>query len=427
MIVKHFLGARVMKQKLGIVVLCCFLVISLRAQESGKLTNRLTYHLLHHEVPKRSASVWFVLRGGRMDEEEHQRGLTHFHLVWRGAEHLSEEQIRENFSLLDITKEPAHISSFTGTDITLFRMNIALDRPQVLERALSMLKEAISAATLLSVVVEDERQEVTKEIANKIADPYVQTREMQISILLGKPFHYFSEEFLENLHNATAEELQSFYHWKYRPYQMILIAVGDFNEGSFKESIEEYFGSLSNPPAREWNKEEQICQQTESSCLTVENEAFELPKVSVAYLLSREVENEIRQRRRVVLSTWSMQTMVSRRYQLVEIGVVLFGETSILSDAGHFMDRVSQIEEGNFTEQGWIILQEMWNVWKPIGNEIYAKAYMEHSLGYLPSKPLKVLANDEEQETDTTSYGGFLKNYPKIITTLVRAKKTIAQ
>lgn len=429
------------------ILLSFLVVIHLSARESGKLNNGLEYHLLHNETPQRRASLWLVLKVGMMHEKESQQGFAHFveHLVWRGTENINEQQLAEKFELLDITEEPAHISSVTGNDATMIRMNIALDHPHALEQALFLLKEISTSAALLPEMVCEEKEEVLKELTNRVKDPVVEKLEQQATVLLGRPIKFFPQEMINNVQNASVQQLKEFYHSKYRPDQMALIVVGDFNEKIVKKRIEELFESLLNPPAsatdRNLDEEQTISMPARVSFLLHENEKFALPKVSIAYLLPRKLESNIQQMLRplienrlqglvdqgIMLSIWSSQTVLSSSYQLLEVGAVLFDEVSFLNVAGKFIEAVDQIEQAGFTEQEWRSLQDQMEELEPIENEIYASTFADQFLGHLFSKPLKIFPDNQMLEGSISNYGNVLRRCPKVIIVAVRSKEVLGR
>jgi zinc protease len=426
-----------MKSPICFIVFYLLLATHLLAQESGKLKNGLEYHLMHNEAPRGSASIRLVLKLGMIHENENQKGFAHLveHLCCCKAQSIAYQQIENELGFVGMTEESAPISSLTHTHSTVFKMNILLDQPEALRRALVVLKEMTRSASLLPDVIDNEKKEVLEELINTMADPLLEKFEKQTKRLLGRKVKFISEEMIESVHNASLQQLQSFYHLNYRPDQMALIVIGDFDENSVKRNIADLFGPLLNPQTEEIDEEENLYLKTEPSFLVHENQDAILPQLSVAYLFPQKLkggEEELRflieQRlhrlveQKVALSTWSHQISISHAYQLVEIGVVLSDETSILSAAERFMNEISRMEQSGFTEKEWMTAEEAWKAFNPLQNELYAEAYTERFLGYSSSKPLKTLLGVKELKICNNEN---LKSYPKVITLLIRSRDAL--
>ena len=70
----------------------------------GKLSNGLTYYILHNNWPEHVANFYIAQRVGSIQEEEPQRGLAHFleHMAFNGSEHFPDS------TLLEFTRSLCH-------------------------------------------------------------------------------------------------------------------------------------------------------------------------------------------------------------------------------------------------------------------------------------------------------------------------------
>ena len=63
----------------------------------GKLSNGLTYYILHNEWPEHVANFYIAQRVGSIQENDNQRGLAHFleHMAFNGSEHFPDSTLLE--------------------------------------------------------------------------------------------------------------------------------------------------------------------------------------------------------------------------------------------------------------------------------------------------------------------------------------------
>ena len=75
----------------------------------GKLSNGLTYYILHNEWPEHVANFYIAQRVGSIQENDKQRGLAHFleHMAFNGSEHFPDS------TLLEFTRSLALSSAAT--------------------------------------------------------------------------------------------------------------------------------------------------------------------------------------------------------------------------------------------------------------------------------------------------------------------------
>ena len=61
----------------------------------GKLSNGLTYYILHNEWPEHVANFYIAQRVGSIQENDKQRGLAHFleHMAFNGSEHFPDSTL----------------------------------------------------------------------------------------------------------------------------------------------------------------------------------------------------------------------------------------------------------------------------------------------------------------------------------------------
>ncbi len=402
-----------MKLKECCAILCLLFTVYLSAEESGVLSNGLEYHLLHNQTTKGRASVWLVVKVGMLHENDYEKGFAHLveHLVWRGTKNLSEQQIYHELSFLGINETTSHLTAYTTMDATFFKLDISSLQPHALERAVFLLKEIASSALIHPDVLDDEKKNILQELRDAIKSPTLIKLEKQLSVLLQRPLTFFTHQVLESTQKASSEALQNFYHSKYRPDRMALIAIGDFDEVALRKNVDECFSSMENP-VESTHEYKNIPTEVRSSVLLYKNEEFQLPQVSVAYLLPLELQSYAQQhlvpiikqylnplvKEAVVLDCWSNLTVVSNAHLLLEAGVVLFDETAILDLTERFIQIVDGIEQQDAITNKFI----------PSSNHEFARVYAEQFLSHSFTKG-SIIDNHPH-------FAHKLKDCPKVIT-----------
>jgi hypothetical protein len=395
--------------KLGkwIVVFCCAL-IAVGAQESGRLANKLEYYLQHNEVPKGRAAILLAVKTGMIHESEHELGLAHLveHLVWRGTKNLNAQQIIDEAALIGGKDELVQIGAVTGMEAVYFHLNVDATKPQVVERALLLLKNLASSAVMPPEALDAEKKGVLQELHDKMEEPNLLKLESQLTMLLQKPTRFFTQGVVEATQKATPKALQDFYQAKYHPDQMVLIAVGDFDESALKKRVEDHFGSMENPPISTAEPKPSMPLEPRTSRMFYKHDAFKLPQVSVAYLLplGRQdpglllggMRHELQQlvEGGSVLSSWTHRIVVSESYQLLEAGVVLFDTSSIMGFMEWFEDFAHRVEQSELGQP------QLSPLTRPLENETWARAWVQQFL------------HPHEERLSPIA----LKNCPKVIT-----------
>ncbi len=216
----------------------------------GVLANGLTYYVLQHKKPEHRAQVWLAVNAGSVLEDDDQRGLAHFveHMGFNGTTHFPKQ------ALVDFLEKSgvafgADLNAYTSFDETVYTLQVPTDKPELLNKAVSVLRDWSENVTFDPVEVEKERGVVLEEwrlgrgagmrLFDKQAPVLFHGSKYADRITIGKP---------EIIKGAPRDTLMRFYKDWYRPNLMAVIAVGDFDPAEMENKIKEQFSTLKAAP-----------------------------------------------------------------------------------------------------------------------------------------------------------------------------------
>jgi zinc protease len=215
------------------------------------LDNGFTYYVRHNEYPsKDTACLRLVVRAGSTDEQEHERGLAHFleHMLFQGTENFERQEIKrllESKGAAFGGDQNAH----TTYNETVYKFTIPLNEPELLDKALFILREMATKAKISDSCVEEERAVILDEISRDSASGrYIDKRDALL--FEGTPYPVRRPRGLAKvIRECTPDDIRAFYKRTYLPQNMALVAVGDFDQKQVEGLIQKYFGDMA--PSKE--------------------------------------------------------------------------------------------------------------------------------------------------------------------------------
>src|SRR6266581_1966684 len=215
----------------------------------GTLPNGLRYYIRANAKPAHRAELRLVVKAGSVLEDDDQQGLAHFveHMEFEGTRHFPKQGLVDFLSSLGLGIGP-DANAGTSHDNTQYTLRIPTDQPNVLDRALLVLKDWAQGATFDQSGIDRERGIVLAEWRLHLdADERTQDKVIGAQLAgsryadrppIGKP---------DIIEHAQREQLMRFYHDWYRPDLMAVIVVGDVDRNAVAAMIREHFASLSAP------------------------------------------------------------------------------------------------------------------------------------------------------------------------------------
>jgi len=221
------------------------------AVRTGTLENGLRWFIRPNARPEKRAELRLVVNAGSVLEDEDQRGLAHFleHMAFNGTRRFAKNDIVKYLESIGV-RFGADLNAYTGFDETVYILPVPTDSAGLLARSFDILEDWASAVLIDSSEVVAERGVVFEE--------WRSGRGAQSRILdTHFPVLFRGSRYAERLpigdtaiiRNATPEPLRRFYRDWYRPDNMAVVAVGDFDADSVQAMIAARFGALANPPS----------------------------------------------------------------------------------------------------------------------------------------------------------------------------------
>ncbi|HDI73198.1 MAG: hypothetical protein DRO76_05050 [Candidatus Altiarchaeales archaeon] len=197
--------------------------------------------LLMEKRPNTKKTALLVgVKVGSINEDERLNGGSHFneHLLFKSNKYRSARQISE-----DLEYSGAVINAYTTWKYTAFSAKVPYKE---LPKAIEILFQAATNFSYREDEFETERQVILTEIQNFINSPerYSLTGLFIPKLFEGTPLERTVEGTVETMGCVKKEELEKFKEKFYVPNNMVIAAVGKFDERKLVSSVENFFGSL---------------------------------------------------------------------------------------------------------------------------------------------------------------------------------------
>ncbi|HAA12128.1 MAG TPA: peptidase M16 [Cytophagales bacterium] len=237
--------------------------------------------VLHQDKSDPIVAVAVSVHVGSNREKPGRTGFAHFfeHMLFQKSENLPERAFFTN-----IDKYGGTFNGFTNTDNTVYFEVVPND---ALEKVLWMESDrmgyfinAISVADMENEkgVVQNEKRQ------NYDNRPYGLQREAINKALYpgNHPYSWLTIGELEDLQNATLEDVQDFYQEWYGPNNATLVIAGDFDRDATVEMVKKYFGEI---PARgnPVDPEPMPVKLTETKTIYFEDNFARLPRINYTF------------------------------------------------------------------------------------------------------------------------------------------------
>jgi len=231
-----------------------------------KLNNGFTYYIRHNAYPsKNTASLHLVVRVGSTTEEEHEQGIAHFleHLLFEGTESYGKQEIKhllESEGAIFGADQNAH----TSFNETVYKFNIPLSNPELINKTLHILREMATKATIADSAVEEERAVILDEISSESAAERYNKKRNAV-LFEGSPYpHRYPSGMEKIVRKCTSDQIRKFYIDHYLPQNMALVAVGDFDKTEVEGLIQKHFSDIPHSSVPAIKHDFQPIERTES-------------------------------------------------------------------------------------------------------------------------------------------------------------------
>src|SRR5208283_3850593 len=210
----------------------------------GHLPNGLRYVVLPNKEPRSRASLRLVVGSGSLYETESQRGLAHYleHMAFNGSTHYAPGTLVEYLQRLGMGFG-ADTNASTSFESTVFQLELPNTQPATLADGFQILGDYAGGLLI-------EPQQINKErgiiLAEKRTRDSVEYRSWvaESEFLLGESLipKRLPIGLTEVIEKAPREQLVDFYNAWYRPENLAVIAVGDFDPAAVDAQIKQAMG-----------------------------------------------------------------------------------------------------------------------------------------------------------------------------------------
>jgi len=219
-----------------------------------KLPNGFEYILLKSQHPKNRVSMHLYIQAGSMHESDSQQGLAHFleHMQFNGSTHFKPDELVKFFQSIGMQFGP-DANAHTGFNETVYDILLPEGNKENLQKGLVVMKDYAEGALLLPSEIERERRVVLSEKRTRDSASYrtyVKTLEFEFpDARISRRLPIGREEILKK---ADQGQFKAFYDTWYRPDNLILVLVGDFDTELAGTLIEDKFSTITPraPPGK---------------------------------------------------------------------------------------------------------------------------------------------------------------------------------
>lgn len=215
----------------------------------GTLPNGLRYYIRVNRKPEHRAELRLVVNAGSVLEDEDQRGMAHFleHMAFNGTTRFAKNELVSYLQSIGV-RFGADLNAGTSFDETIYILPIPTDTARIVERAFDILEDWAHGQTLDSAQVASERGVVLEEWRlGQGAEQRMLNTWLPVALKGSRYAERVPIGTRESIERASPAVLRRFYRQWYRPDEMAVIAVGDFDQATLESLIRRHFSGLTNP------------------------------------------------------------------------------------------------------------------------------------------------------------------------------------
>ncbi len=218
----------------------------------GRFPNGFRYVLMENHEPKDRVSMHLNVQAGSLHETDDQQGLAHYleHMMFNGSEHFPPGELVKYFQSIGMAFGD-DANAHTGFAETVYDILLPTGTEADVEKGLLVLQDYARGALLLDSEIDLERGIILAEKRTRDSVGY-RTYVASMKILfegakLTQRMPIGTEEVIQK---ADQKLLKAYYDAWYRPENMILVMVGDFDPEMAKPLIKSAFSELvpGSPP-----------------------------------------------------------------------------------------------------------------------------------------------------------------------------------
>ncbi len=216
---------------------------------TGTLPNGLKYFIRKNSRPEKRAEFRIAVNTGSTMENDDQQGLAHFceHMAFNGSKNFKKNELVDYLESIG-TKFGAHLNAYTSFDETVYMLRVPTDSEVYVTKAMQILEDWAHNLSFDTVEINKERGVVIEEwrlgqgASERMRNQYwpilFKDSRYEVRLPIGKK---------DILQHTPYDKLISFYKDWYRPDNMAVILVGDFDVDKMELMVKQHFSSIQNP------------------------------------------------------------------------------------------------------------------------------------------------------------------------------------
>lgn len=310
---------------------------------SGILPNGFQYILMKNSLPKDRVGVHLNIFAGSLNETNEQQGVAHFleHMLFNGSKHFKPGELIKYFQSIGMDFG-ADANAQTSFFNTVYDLSLPKGDQKQMEEAFVIIQDYAEGALLLEAEIDRERGII---LAEKRERDSVSYRSFKKSLEFELPGSLITQRFpIGNdrvIKIADQKLLKAYYDKWYRPDNMALIVVGDFDVKMVESLIIKKFSTLKSRASvinssfpTQWKKHQGINtfydyeSEAGSTHITIETVSWKPFEIETEDLLKVKTLNYI--------ANSILQNRLSR---MISKQTASFSEASVFS--GAFLHHVS--------------------------------------------------------------------------------------
>ena len=201
----------------------------------GELKNGIK--VIMEKIPYiKSVSVGVFINVGTKDESENNNGISHFieHMIFKGTEKRDAKDIAKEIDNLG-----GQMNAFTSSEYTCYYVRL-LDKH--LTTAVDILSDMLNNPKFSEEDIANEKKIILEEINMYLDSPEDVVFDMIHEIMFkGTPLSFPVLGTKETVKNLDRKTLIDYYNKYYRPDNMVITVIGNYNEKEIIDILNNYF------------------------------------------------------------------------------------------------------------------------------------------------------------------------------------------
>ncbi len=219
----------------------------------GQLENGMRYLIRPTKEPAGQASMRLFVNTGSLNESEETKGISHFieHMVFNGSRHFKRGELIPAMQKLGLGFG-GDANAYTGLLQTVYMLDLPNLKPEVVDFALTIMRDFADGATLTDEAIDHERGIIVSELKARDSESYRAGIATMRQIVGGTRVPDYLPIGTEDvIRHCPYETIRQYYRDNYVPGRMTFIITGDVDPQVAETWIKEHFASMEKRPAPE--------------------------------------------------------------------------------------------------------------------------------------------------------------------------------